>query len=211
MHGIWLVAFVLQWILLLLLAVLFAGVLRFLASFQEKIQLAAPPVSRFELGERVGAFELPDLVSRTISSQDVLQRYPQSLLLLLTPTCTSCRMVLSQVAELASRDGGLGRLNSQFVCIIAGKHIDVESVVQQHPVLLSDRITILVDEQARVLGQYLIPSVPTGLVVDQTGRVLDQSMNPHANWVYKVLDVPPPAQSNSSPIPLITPAIQMHR
>lgn len=56
MQGIWLIAFILQWAMLLLLAVLLAGVLRFLASFQEKMALAAPPISRFELGERTGDF-----------------------------------------------------------------------------------------------------------------------------------------------------------
>jgi len=207
MSGLWAIAFVLQWVMLLLLAIVLAGVLRFLASFQEKMQLAAPSTSRFELGERVDHFELPDLRGHLISSKDFLERNHRELLLLMTPTCGSCRDLALQIAELTTRPGGLEALTWPLVLVISGKRQEVESFAKDYPVLLSPAITMLVDEDATLLQQYGLTSVPTGIAVDNGGVVRHQSKNPHVNWLYKILDVKPPPQPVVQQQTLVTPAI----
>ena len=61
MAGIWLIAFVLQWVLLILLAILMAGVLRYLSFVQRNIHLVTRYATRFEKGDRISHFELADL------------------------------------------------------------------------------------------------------------------------------------------------------
>ncbi len=211
MHGIWLIAFVVQWILLALLAVLFAGVLRYLASLQEKLQLAAPLISRFELGEQVGAVDVTDLHGNQATSTQAIGQGRNVLLLLLSPKCGSCKTIVAQITEMARRPGGVLASGWSITLLFAGDRPTIDEVVQKNPPLLSDGITLLIDEQGVSLAQYGIPSVPTGLALDRRGRLLTQSMNPHANWMYKTLTIDAPAQSVSEGVQaLITPTLNVH-
>lgn len=53
-------------------------------------------------------------------------------------------------------------------------------------------VQILVDPKGDLARQYAVRQVPAGIALDARGRVVGQTMNPHANWLYKVLDVEPP-------------------
>lgn len=198
MHGIWLIAFILQWVMLLLLVVLMAGVLRYLTAFQEKIRLAAPTITIFEVGQRVGDFTLPNIHGNTIASTSFLGRGQNVVLLLLSATCSSCLTLTSQVAELASRAEGVGAIGWHIVLMIGGEPEMIDGLVKQYPQVLSDGITVLMETKATVFQQYGITGVPTGLAIDAQGRLLSQTLNPHVNWLYKTLRVPAPTETLTS-------------
>ncbi len=193
MEGIWLIAFLVQWALLLFLAVLVAGVLRQLRFMQERWQLAAPPVTVYELHQQVAEIVLPDVTGRQVHLSEHLARGDGGVILFVTPTCSSCATVLAQVSELISRQGM--SLAKTFVIIVLGNRADVESILRSQPKLRCERVALLSDEGAKVAGQFAITVVPTGLAVDSERRVLDQTFNPHAaNWIYKAVSATPPLQ-----------------
>lgn len=193
MEGIWVVAFALQWALLLMLTVLVAGVLRYLQSVRERISLIAPPISFLEVGERIPAFSSHDLQGRSVTRDDLLRHARPIVLLFLSPGCPACKALLEQVSELGRRAGGIDALRSSFALACAGESSDIRSMVQDHPELLSDDVTILLDMGGEVGGRFGIRSSPVGIITDAGGRVTSQSFNPHANWLYRVLGVLPPA------------------
>jgi len=190
MEGIWLIAFVLQWILLLLLAVLMGGVLRLLGSVQQRLQLVAPPTSRFELGERVSDFELPDLDGRLFTSNSVVGFNQKVLLLFLNITCISCKTVVERVAELANQGRRLKELGWSFILICHGGPAEVKDLVTP---LASQDVVVVIDGEGIVYQQYGIRAFPAGIAIDSLGRVIDQSTNVGSSWLYRVLGAPVPA------------------
>ena len=60
------IAFLVQWVLLLFLAVLVAGVLRQPRFMQERWQLAAPPVTVYELHQQIAEIVLSDATDRQV-------------------------------------------------------------------------------------------------------------------------------------------------
>ena len=211
MHGIWLFAFVAQWLLLLLFAVVLVGVLRYLSVTQERMRLAAPPISRFELGESVDAVAVEDLQGRPAMSTGALERGRNVALLFVSASCGSCRTVIAQIAELAGRDGGVAASGWSLALLFSGDRAAVEKVVRSNPALLSDGIAVLVDEQGTSMMRYQIMSVPTGLALDQRGRLLDQTLNPHASWLYTTIGIAPPERpAAEGAIALIVPEYNVY-
>jgi thiol-disulfide isomerase/thioredoxin len=104
MTGMWIIAFALQWVLLLLLTVLMIGTLRYLGLVQKNIHLVTRYTSRFEEGDRVGHFELADLKGLPVVSEALLSQDKKTLLFFLTPGCGGCKAVISQIADLAKKD-----------------------------------------------------------------------------------------------------------
>ncbi len=91
MTGMWFIAFVLQWVLLLLLAVLMVGVLRYLNFVQRNIHLVTQYASRFDQGDRISHFELPNLEGLPVVSKKLFDTSQRTLLLFLSPSCSGCR------------------------------------------------------------------------------------------------------------------------
>lgn len=193
MSGIWLVAFVLQWVVLLLLTALLAGVLRYMNTFRERVAQTVPHVTRFEVGERIDAFTLPDLNGRLVASKDLLGQNKRVMLLMMSTTCDSCRALIAQVDELARRDGGLRSLGWSFVLSWYGEPSVTAQLVKN--LLLSDDLVVLIDEEADLPRGFLTASLPIGMALDNHGRVLDQSANPGPNWFYRVIDAAAPEYS----------------
>lgn len=188
MQGIWLVAFVLQWIVLLILLFLVAGLFRYLGSMQGRSELATSRATRFEVGESIDHFVLKDLQSRLVDSKKLLKG--KSLLFFVSVGCQGCQVMLRQVAELASREGGLKGSGWTFTFICYGTREQVGEFFQEH--LPTADITVLLDEKGTVSDQFVIRSVPVGVALDEHGQVVDQSINPHVDWLYRVLNVPAP-------------------
>jgi hypothetical protein len=190
-NGIWLVLFVSQWTLLLLLSAVLIGVLRYLSRIQDRIDLAAPQISRFETHQAVGDFELPTSEGTVSSLSSELDSIGPAVVLFLTPACGSCKAVQTQLVELASRRPAWGGAATKVVVVAGGGPLDAD--VSQS--LSRSGSTVFIDKDGRAFGDFGIRSIPTGLSIDSSGVVSDQSMNPHAfNWLYRTLGVPPPAQ-----------------
>src|SRR5258708_19157998 len=104
--GVWLVVFALQWILLLTLFVILAGFLRYFATIEERLNQSVPRVTKFQPGDLIGDFELPQLGGGEVARTTMIGA--RWLLLLLSPSCSSCEAVARQVAELANRPPPIG-------------------------------------------------------------------------------------------------------
>jgi|SRR5579863_165698 len=198
MQGIWLVAFVLQWIVLLVLLLLVAGLFRYLGSIQGRGELATSQATRFEMGERIDPFVLSDLQNRPVDSKILLKG--KSLVFFVSSGCQGCKTMLKQVAELANREGGLKGLGWTFAFICYGTRENVEAFFKEY--LPTEDITVLLDERSMVSNQFAIRSVPVGIALDERVRVVDQSINPHVDWLYQVLNVPAPLE-DSDPVKVV--------
>ncbi len=193
MNGFWLFVSVVQWLLLIVLYLLFFGVLRYLGSIQSRVEQAVPRITRFDLGDRVSDFTLPDLNNDSISLSQSFHRGQKVLLLVLSTTCSTCEAIVAQLAELAGRERGLRVAGWSVVVAGYGTPDAVKQLVKE--ISHTEGIAILVDEQALLPREYLVASIPVGIALDEQGRVLGQSPNPGPNWLYLTLDVPAPDRS----------------
>lgn len=199
MEGVWLIAFLIQWLLLLFLVLIIVGVLRQLRIMQERWHLAAPPITAYELGERIADFELPNAAGTQVQSNRILQLTSGGVILFVSSTCSSCAAVMAQVAELVTRSNIV--LSKVFILIVVEPLEATDSLrkIYETYLGLNDRqVVLLADDQGDVTRQFGVRSVPTGIVVDKDGHVISQTFNPHAaNWLYKVTNTPAPAEPAS--------------
>jgi peroxiredoxin len=195
-QGPWMIAFIVQWVIVLVLMLLVVGVLRHLGNLEEQWRLATPPISSYEIGQSISEFELPDAVGTMIRGSNLLAGSEGAILLFVTSTCSACVSLLTQISGLiSSQHVAFGK---SLVVIGEGGVGTVERLLEAHPELRSTQVMLLADDEGSVLRQFGITSVPTALDVDGNGRVIDQSLNPHAEkWLYKKLGVVPPADLSS--------------
>jgi hypothetical protein len=197
MAGMWIVAFVLQWVLLLLLAVLVVGALRYLGFVQKNIHLVTRYATRFEEGDRISHFKLTDLNSLPAVSEVLLTTNPKTLLFFLDTRCGGCKAMVSQIADLAKHEGGLKRFEWSFVLIYSGSS---PALVKVHvaPIPLGEA-TVLADEEGMLHQQYDIRAFPVAIAVDSQGKVLDQKLgNDISKWLPNILNTSPSHQRSHS-------------
>lgn len=185
MQGLWLIAFLVQWAIVLMLAVLVIGILRYLASVKERWNLAIPAITKYELQQRIDDFELPDVAGMIVKSTNLLTR-SGAIILVVTATCQSCTVLLAQVSEIASRRETA--LAKPVILIVLGPKDSTERLLDTYPGLTSsDQVIALIDEQGVAVRKFGVDAVPTGFIVDHEGRMLSQTSNPHlTNWLYTV-------------------------
>jgi hypothetical protein len=191
--GIWLVAFVLQWILLLVLLVTLAGFLRYFATIEERLDQSVPRITKFQSGDSIGSFQLPNARGGDfIFASDTGSRI---LMLLLSPSCSSCEVAARQVAELANRARPIGWA---MVLVTHGTPQIVNDFVARAlegtRLQMPDSVTLVADEEGQLLREYMAASVPVGLAIDEHGHLLDQTTRPVPNWVYLTLGVAGPSE-----------------
>lgn len=212
MQGVWLIAFVIQWVMLLILTLLVAGILRHLASVQERWNLAAPPITTYEINQRIAEFELLDATGIKVQSRDLLHQTNGAVILFVSTTCPSCSIMLDQVSELIARREV--SFTKTIVVIVLGVAGSLARLLDEHPSLINSKsVTILADEDGVALHQFKVVSVPTGLVVDQEGRLVTQTLNPHVtNWLYTMLGTTPPKEPVMRGVTaIIKPAVYLER
>lgn len=193
MPGPWAIAFVVQWLLVLVLIVLVAGILRQLSLLQQGVNTAVPVVSTYRNGQRIDDFELPDANGTRWRISDLVRRREGAVLLFVSFSCPACLILLDQIRELVSREALT--LKRTLIVMGVGSTNAAVQLLEAEPALGSSEVVILSDEGATALRQFGITSVPTGLTVDQHARVVDQSLNPHvANWLYIAADAAPPTE-----------------
>jgi peroxiredoxin len=206
MQGPWFILFVVQWVIVLVLVFLVAGILRHLAAVEERWKLAAPPITSYELGQRIADFELPNAAGALVRMIDLLRRPNGAILLFATTSCTTCEALLAQVEEFMVSSPP--PFNSALVVIAAGKGDIFEHLFSKHPGLSNGQTVMLADGEGKVFNQFGITAVPVGLALDRQGRVTHQTHNPHvANWLYTRLGVtPPPPPATPRVTSIMTPA-----
>lgn len=200
MAGMWIVAFVLQWALLLLLAVLMVGVLRYLNFVRQNVHLVTRYASRFEQGDRISHFELPDLAGLPVVSKTLLDTSQRTLLLFLSPTCSGCDAVVRYLSDLVKREGGLRRLGWSVVAIYTGPYVSRESVEKHVASSLLNEVAILVDEKGSLAEQYDLRVFPVGIAVDNFGHVIDQSSGSVVSWMNQSFHISQLSRQARSPM-----------
>lgn len=188
MPTIWIIAYVLQWIVVVFLICIMAGVLRYLGSIQDKIEDVIPRTSRFVRGEQALKFELPDLQGHLVTSNDLLKNEQKLLLLFLSTTCDSCRLLLSDIAEFIAISRSLIVPGSSIVLICIGQSGDVTQMIDEHRERLG-RTHVLVDEDGIVTRQYGIRGVPFGMILNKHSQVMQQSISPTLDWLQNMIGI----------------------
>ncbi len=203
MQGIWLVTYILQWILVLLLVVLNIGILRILASLQDQAKSRRSGKSRFGLGEKVDDFTLSTTQDTTFTSKSLFEKR-RVVLFFLSSTCSPCKSVIEQIQELTQRSGGLKALGWDFILIYNGDQSAIKEISRD---LASSDVVILIDENGTTTHNYSIPSTPFALAIDGRGNLYSQSSRPTSMWLYAILNIPAPDKSiawyDSNPVPIL--------
>lgn len=208
MQGFWLLAFIVQWVLVLMLALLMTGVLRQLGKIEERLTLISPRLSTYDVGQAIDDFELPAVGGTRWRSAENIERAGGAVIMFVSSTCSACSSLLSQITELFDR--GELSLKRNLVVIAEGGAGTASQLLEAYPVLGRGTVTLLSDDEAKVLRQFGVTAVPSVLAVDARGRVLDQTLNAHMkNWLYGTLEVAPPeTQPSKGWISKITTAAQ---
>lgn len=193
MEGFWIVAFLVQWFLLIILSILVFGILRYLRSIQSQLQTTSQRITRFNQGDKISDLTLIDLDGNSMSISQLFNHGRKVLLLLLTTTCSSCEAIVLQLAELVKREGGLTATGWSVALICYDQQQEVGRLTKD--LEKGEGITVLVDSEAIAARQYFPASLPVGIALDEHGYVLDQSPNPGPNWLYLTLNVPAPDRS----------------
>ncbi len=202
MTGIWIIAFALQWVLLLLLAILTVGVLRYLSFVQNNIHLVTRYASRFEEGDRISHFELPNLEGLPVVSKKMLEASQRTVLLFLSPSCSGCSAVIRYLTDRVKRKEDLRRLGWSVVAIYTGPYVSREAVKKHIAPSLLDEIPVLIDEEGILFRQYDIRAFPVGIAVDALGNVIDQSSSSILSWLDQLFHKSEFSQKARQPISL---------
>lgn len=193
MTGIWVIAFILQWLLLLLLAILMVGVLRYLNFVQNNIHLVIKYASRFEEGDRIDHFELSDLNGFPTASKTLLSTNQKTILIFLNTSCSACKAVVKQIADLARHGDGLKSFGWSFVLIYTGSRTSIAEHITPLPL---DEVTVLIDEEGKLYRQYDLRAFPVGIAVDDHGKVINQKLGSLSGWFRSILSVEPSLQES---------------
>lgn len=193
MSGPWLIAFVVQWLLTIFLFLLVFGILRYLASVKERWDSAVPAVTSYELGQRIVDVELNDIKSMPFHLLDLTHRLNGAILLFVSSGCGSCTTLLQQIAEIFNRSEA--SLERTLIIIVAGSPKNIQHFLETYPSLESNQVFFLSDERSVASSQFGILTMPTALVLNKEGGIVDQTFNPHVtNWIYRATNIQPPKE-----------------
>jgi len=99
MSSTWIAVVVTQWIVIVLLVLVTIGILRYLAFFRERMELAAPPSTARHIGDAIPELQFLDLSTR---SPFKIPSGRSSLLLFVSVTCGGCSELLTQVEGIVT-------------------------------------------------------------------------------------------------------------
>ncbi len=205
MSASWIAVIVTQWIVIAILCLVCAGILRYLAIFRERMETAAPATTALSAGDRV-----PELALQRIGTGEPFEipRGREIVLAFVSPTCGGCRALLGQVDGILQAGRRSGRV--ALALVVAGKDpADLLSAWQRICDSAHANVHVVRDSGNSARGALGIWAVPAAMLIDEHGRVADQSSNPQvAGWIYRALreERPVAAKGSPEPIPVHTPA-----
>jgi methylamine dehydrogenase accessory protein MauD len=159
MDGVWLVAFAVLWVLVVIEAFFIFAILRQIGLLNARI-----PVRRRGLpqGARAPAFDLPDLSGESVSWDSFTNQ--EVLLAFVTPTCPGCRQLVPALNALQAKRGDAG-VAVQVVC--SGQPDECQGFALQEG-LMAPMVT---DPAKTTLEPYQVPGVPFVVSIDRKGVV----------------------------------------
>lgn len=209
MEGIWLMAFLVQWVLMVFLGLLVIGILRQLNVMQQRWNMAAPPITALEIGDELPPVTLPDLHGSAVAVNARL-RHRGGALLFLSADCSSCRMLLERLSRLEQRERNHGQDRDgqkEVVLVVMGDQAKARRLLDEFP-HLAEQACVVFDADGVMSRRLAIVAVPTGIAVDEDGRVVSQTFNPHAGqWLSQALRVDIPAQDAHTLVGMVVPAV----
>jgi hypothetical protein len=188
-NGAFEAAFIIQSLLVLFLLVLILGILQYLQRVKTRWEEIAVPITSYETGDVIDNVQFNALDGRHIDLSEMAKSSSGVVLFVLSRTCSSCHFLTDQITEVMNRREG--KTCKKSIVIVYR-----ESAEKLRTELLgvwnSEQCTVVPDERGELIRRLGIGWVPTALVLDTEGRVVDQSRNPHiGNWTYRALGVPP--------------------
>ncbi len=210
MEGIWLIAFLVQWALVLFLGLLVIGILRQLSVMQQRWNMAAPPVTALEIGDELPDITLPDWYGSMVSVKAHLC-HRGGVVLILSAGCSACRTLVERLSQLEQVRNNGSATDGSLVVIMLGDRAEAHSLLDELTCKLP-QLAVVFDADGLVSRQLAIVAVPTGIAVDEGGHVVSQTFNPHVGqWLYKALKVRAPAQEAQTLVSVVAPVIYAQR
>jgi hypothetical protein len=204
----WIAAFILQWIVLLLLCVLLLGVLSRMGDLgqSEVLATASTPVTSLIDGDVIPVFHARTLSGDDWSSVELLGQHRRGILLVGTKECHACGILDRELIELSNRFDGIANLETTILLLLIGRDALGDSHGgSEYELSTTTDVLVLRDEDGVALRDFRVRSVPVGIAFNAEGEIVSQSRNPHAGWLYEVLSVPQPDEPIlDGPVPIIT-------
>jgi hypothetical protein len=192
MGSAWIAVIVTQWIVIAILCLVCIGILRYLAVFRERMELAAPSTTALSIGERI-----PELEFQRVDTDSTFQvpRGRACMLAFVSTTCGGCTAFLTQVDEILIR----GRRDNRIDVAIAVMDADPTNFVatwKRIATSTSASVYAVRDTRNSARGMLGVWTLPTVVIIDERGRISDQTTNPHiTGWLYKALKEERPVET----------------
>lgn len=169
MNEVFLVAFALQWVAIIGLALMMVGLLRQVGMLHERLG----PVGALTLsggakvGETAPAFELPSLTGGDVRVGGIAADSRSTLVFFLSPTCPVCKSMLPVLLSVAKENAATTRL----VFASDGDEVaQMKMIVQQK---LGDHPFVLSTELGRAHG---VGKLPYAVLLGADGRVASKGL-----------------------------------
>ena len=170
MIDFWLMSYVVLWILVLVMAILLIGVLRYLGIlFQRYDRLAGrnPPPTTLKTGQL-----LPDLTLRMNGREPVTissLRGKSTAILVVRPGCSPCKALLREV----SQGGSFAADGAERIVVVSMSSV-VSTLEMVDGISLPDSVKLLVDENGQVENRWGVVATPVSVIVDADLKVVKQ-------------------------------------
>lgn len=170
MTGPWIAAFVVQWVLVLLLGGLVLGLLRRVSAHLERVQgadtVAVNPRFGLQPGARFASFTGYDVDGRPAPFEDLVEGSDHSALLFLGPECPACRSLIDQLSLEGWTEASDGRL----VVILSDEPASSDLAKRMKG------LTVLLDRGQRLAGLFNTDVSPNLFAVSREKHVLRQEL-----------------------------------
>lgn len=191
----WVLAFALQWVVIVLLFLLVLGVLR------RQVAAGSPSpalVTRLKIGDARPIFEASRSDGSVWSSSELGD---DSVLLVASAECPACIMALGALGDMENDLlHSVEARPSVTVLFLPTPTAPAPSVAFAE---LSAVATLVDDTEGAGMSAIGIRGVPTGLRFANGGRLVDVSLNPHAGWLAEQLGCES-RLPDGYPIPIMT-------
>ena len=192
MDDIWQLSDLALWPIVALLGAFLIGAWQELAHIHARLDRISPRKSRYEVGERVAPFTLPDATGGRVSLGRLRGR--NVMLLFVTADCPACDEALSVLSKYAAR---LEEKNWITMAVLEGEAANGVDLAGQ----LAAPGLVLKDTQRRLWQRYQVRQVPLAMALDENLVLISQTVGLSDAWLEAVLAEPPlPARTMIGPV-----------
>lgn len=173
MTGIWLISYIALWILFLVVAMVLLIVLRNLEVIYESLAVMprlSPPSSFLKAGQNVPIVNLKTLGGGMISLSEF--RGAGTAFLVVSPNCPACYDLLTGIVSKGDNLSQFHPTVQRWVVLSLGDISGTTTLIRQTD--LAEDIPVLIDAEAKLKSSWGISATPITVIVDEQFRVLKQ-------------------------------------